>query len=296
MFEENTQKTNAEQSLSQEELNIFKEFSWELDFWPEKVSLYKEEVKKDKQYYLKLSNNIFSVLNIVLWFFILFFWLYLSVQNDETQADKSYLDPFCFAILWSEFKNTNSYCSSVASLIPAYNTKSQDLTAKTASWLSKIVWDVYDLENFTNSKEVTFLVNEKTQKLRVLDILNDFDKMKNDFAKTDKQSLVCDNITVNKDSELDISCEAFSSSWESSDQGWIIWDSWEKNSSIEWTSITMAVSFLNFIEKNPAYNFQVIEKQSDFDSESIVWEWAYVRKTKFSFKLKYNNFKNNLSL
>ena len=45
MFEENTQKTNAEQSLSQEELNIFKEFSWELDFWPEKVSLNKEEVK-----------------------------------------------------------------------------------------------------------------------------------------------------------------------------------------------------------------------------------------------------------
>jgi hypothetical protein len=133
----------------------------------------------------------------------------------------------------------------------------------------------------------------------VLDMLNDFDNLKNDFSGGDKWMLNCYQISITKDAVLSVSCDVNSSSWEVSDNNWkwIIWFSWDRNSSvIEWTSISAAASFLNFIEKNPKYNFQLLEKQKTFSSESIVWEWVYVKKTNIKFKLKYNNLKNSLSL
>lgn len=278
--------------------NIFAELSWELDFWHEKEDTPLAQ-KKDKIYYLKLAWSSLLILNIVVFVFMIVWLLFVKAENNDSLYNTSYLDPFCWILLSDEMKNTWDYCSSVASLIKDYDKRKNDLEKVIVDKLSFIINDTYVIENFINSKEVTFLIDNKNNRIKILDVLNDFDNLKNDFSGGDKKMIDCSFINVTNDTSLEVSCDVNSSSWEVSDSNWkwIIWYTWDRNSSIiEWTSISIAASFLNFIQKNPKYNFQLIEKQKDFVSESIVWEWSYVKKTNIKFKLKYNNLKNSLSL
>lgn len=278
--------------------NIFAELSWELDFGENKEE--KIEIKKDKIYYLKLYWVVFWYVNIFVLVIVVILYSFLSIQNNSSLYSKSYLDPFCFILLSDEMKNTGDYCSSVSGLLQDYNTKTSTFKSEVVKKISTSINDIYSIENFTNSKEVTFLLDSKASRLKVLNMLNDFDNLKNDFTWMDKKRIICNQITISNDSTMDISCDINSSSWEVSDWNWnwIIWYSWDrKNQLIEWTSVTIASSFLNFIEKNPEYNFQLIEKPKSFSIESVVWEeTSYVKKTTIRFKLKYNNIKNNLSL
>lgn len=279
--------------------NIFKELSWELDFWKEEVEVPTQKVK-DKEYYLKLWVSILWIVNIVLFlFFILSFW-YVKIQTNNSYYSKTFLDPFCFIILWDlSEKNTWDYCSSISSLIVDYDTKTTKLKDDIWEKLASVVFDLYSIENFMQTKEVAFLMNNKVDRLKVLDILNDFDKLKNDFSAWDKKLVQCEDMKISDDGNVEMSCEIFSSSWDRVDPTtwwWIVWDSWDRNTSlIEWTSISTSASFLNFIEKNPEYNFQLLDKQKTFDSQ-VIWDGQYVKKTQVELKLKYNNLKNNLSL
>lgn len=280
------------------EANIFSELSWELDFWLKKEE--KVEVKKDKLYYIKLAWKVMLYINIAFWSILFLFYIFLSVQNSNLFYSKSYLDPFCFIILSDDEKNTWDYCSSVSSLLTDYENKINLLTKDTSKKLSWLIWDLYSIENFVNSKEINFLAENKNSRLLVLNMLNDFDNLKNDFTWMDKKKISCNDIKVYKDSTMQVVCDVNSSSWEISSWNWewIVWFSWDRKQwTIDGSSITIAASFLNFIERNPWYNFQLIEKQKDFKADSIAWdETSYVKKTTIKFKLKYNNIKNNISL
>ncbi len=288
--------------------NIFKELSWNIDFWKQEVEDNTVN-QKDKWYYMNLSSNILSIINIFLVFFIIWFFFYFSVQKDSSYQNSSLIDPFCFLILWDNRADIDSweYCYSVAWLTQKFSSKISELKNAIVlwkdknKWLDSIFYDLYNIENFKSSKEWEFLISNKLNKLKVIDILNDFDKMKDDFLGWSVWNIECKDVKITQEGEMSISCESFSSTWQLADAKeniWIIWNSWEiwkKDDLIGWTSITLAASFLNFIEKNSSYNFELIDKQKIFSSE-FAWEWAYVKKTKFDLKLKYNNLKNNLSL
>lgn len=276
--------------------NIFKELSWGLDFWhTEEV---KEWVVKDKIYYMRLYGNIFSIVNIGIFIIFTLLFLFVKIQNNPENYSKNFLDPFCFVILSDEMQNTGDYCSSVSSLVVDYDAKIIALKKDIVDKLSLIVKDLYIYESFIDSKEIAFLLDKKTNRLNPLDIMNDFDKMKLDFSWMDKKRIVCQWLEILSDATLNVSCDVYSSSWEEA-AGWngIIDTTWNiKSSQMEGSSLSIAASFLNFIEKNPQYNFQIIDKQKTFSSASIIWEWPYVKSTKLNIKLKYNNLKNNLSL
>ena len=135
-----------------------------------------------------------------IWFGVILFMLYLfvSIQNNKDLYNKPFLDPFCFVILSDEEKNTWDYCSSVSSLLQDYESKNKSLTEKISTKLSSMIWDVYAIENFVNSKEVSFLIDNKTNRLLVLNMLNDFDNMKNDFTGFDKWKIDCKNLSIKK--------------------------------------------------------------------------------------------------
>lgn len=278
--------------------NIFSELSWWLDFLNEQQDTFvKEEVKKDVHYYLLKVTKGTIIFNTLLVIFLFLLFIFVKIQNNTNFYSKPFLDPICFLLISDDMRNTWDYCSWVASLSQDYKSKTESLKSEIVKRISLLSEDIYSIENFVYSKEVVFLLDAKVNKLNSVDILNDFDRMKNDFSSWDKKMLVCDKVIVTKES-IDVNCDAYSSSWESSTSWWwIVWDTWDRNSSlIEWTSISVASSFLNFIEKNPSYNFKVLEKQKTFTSDIVIWEWPYVRKTSFNFKLKYNDLVNNLSL
>lgn len=296
MFDNKEKNTSSSPESYSE--NIFEELSWELDFG--KDAPVAESKKRQPQDYMKMAITGLSILNVVLVLFFVLSFLYVKVQNNPTYTAKSILDPFCFLILWDlQDRNTSGSCSSLASLKNTYNAQTEELKNTLSAKIESIFLDLYVIENFWSSQEVSFLMKNKVDKMKVIDILNDFDKLKNDYTAWDKKQVECAGIKIMNDSTLTMSCEVYSSSWDRVDMSnrlWIIGDTGDrKNSLVEGTSISAAASFINFIEKNPVYNFQLLEKQKIFDSE-MVGEWPYVRKTKVELKMKYNNLKNNLSL
>lgn len=289
MMEQKNQNETNDTGLSNEELNIFSELSGDLDFWEEKISINQGPQKKDLEYYLKLFWNIFLWVNILWILWIVLFYVFLHIQNSQNQFDKSYLNAFCGILLPEEHQyKFGSSCSWVKSLLVNVSWENEKLKTETVQELNSLVDWIYQMDNFINSKEVAFLLDKKSSKLNVLDILNDFDKMKNDFLDSDKKSIDCKDIKMKNDNTVTFECFAYSSNWDMNIKS----ASWKK---IEWTSITLAASFLDFIQNNPSYNFKLLEKQTDFTAESLIWEWNFVKSTKFSFVLEYNNLKNSLS-
>jgi hypothetical protein len=54
-----------------------------------------------------------------------------------------------------------------------------------------IIEKLYEVENFTKSKEVIFLLDKSSNKLKVLSILEEFDNLKNQFDNLDKEKIQC---------------------------------------------------------------------------------------------------------
>jgi hypothetical protein len=86
---------------------------------------------------------------------------------------------------------------------------------------------------------------------------------------------------------LEITCDAYSQGYE---EKWITWFSWDinepENAKLSWTSLSVANSFLNFIEKKST-NFTLVDRQKVFSIENVIFAW-YTKKTKFNIKLKIN--------
>ncbi len=287
--------TDQKDLSSQKNENIFKELSADLDFWEIKEELKKE--KRDKEYYLKVAVTVFSVCNIFLFFVLVSVFWYVKIQNNPEMYSKSYLDPICGFILPKSVENTHSSCSSISALLRDYQEKKQTLSSDIAQKVIANIGPFYSFENFLFSKEVSFLLNAKNTKLPIMSILSDFDTMKNEFTWVDKKIIDCKGFQITSENILTANCTAYSSFWTGSNDvtRLIIWETWKRDSSVQWTSMTIAASFLNFIEKNPHFKFRILEKQNVFSTENIIWEWDFVKQTRFNLKLQYSDFENNLS-
>jgi hypothetical protein len=93
---------------------------------------------------------------------------------------------------------------------------------------------------------------------------------------------------------LNVVCDAYSQGYENN---WIVGFSGNaerKDEYISWTSLSLANSFLNYIEKRKDSGFTVIEKQKLFEAETVSWDsdvgraTGYTKRTTFDIKLKIN--------
>ena len=134
-------------------------------------------------------------------------------------------------------------------------------------------------------------MSDRTEsKLQALKILEEFDTLKNAFEPIEKDKILCYDIEINSENIFKARCEAFSAWYEDEIKGFDGTDDFF----IKWTSISIANSFLNFIEKN-SDELKVLDRQKIFSSQNIIWDstW-FTNKTTFYLKLKYSA--NNLSL
>lgn len=269
------------------ESNIFKELSGDLDFWDIKQESQKVEIVKDSIYYMKIASKWMFYFNIFLAVFVLLLFSYSYIEKDESLLNNSLLNPFCSILLWWDLSSKITWdCSSVYALYNNYSSLNDSAKNTYTKIVSDILPWVYAIENFSLSKDVKFLVEKTDNKLRPLDILSDFDKLKNSFVAWDKWQILCSNIEIDKDSNFSMSCTAYSSDWNNSIP------SSDPGKKISGTSISLASSFISYIEKN-SKDFEIIEKPKSFSSEIYSWVWYYTKKTDFNLKLKY--FKNNIN-
>lgn len=270
--------------------NIFEEFSQDEELKSEVKSNQKQK-EKWIHYYLWLLNTLLKSINIIFVLLFLVAGWYLYIQNNEEFNNISYLDPICSIFIDEKYIPAWESCSSAASLAKKYNESNADLSNKYYAMIANAIEDVYYVSNFTFSKEILFLLDKTENRLSPLSILSDFDKLKNEFEPINKWKLVCFNILIEGDGTLSVECDAYSSYWDTN----IVWIAWinDETKKVSWTSISVASSFINYIEKNSKI-FTIIDKQKEFTYSDVINYWWYSRKTNFSIKMTLRS--NNLSL
>lgn len=261
--------------------NIFEELSEDSDLKQEVKGIV-ESQDKDLFYYL---SSIWWYLQTIFWLFLFILVLlygYIFIQDSLKIKNNNILDPFCMIFLW-DVENTNTFCSSIASLNEQYSTELKQLKENQTKEIISILEQLYKLENFLKTKEVIFLKNASDLKTPVLKILEEFDTLKNTFEPVEKEKIKCYDIEIDHENIFQARCDVFSAWYESEIKGFDGTDDFVT----KWTSISIANSFLNFIEKTSKH-FTILDRQKIFSSQDISWDrtW-FTNKTTFYIKLKY---------
>ena len=284
MWEKKENNNLNNDGINIDSTNIFDEF-WVDEKLKEEIELIEKEKSKDSTYYLKKVVNFFIFINITFLLFSTIFWIYIYIQNDKTIKDVTYLMPVCDILVDDKWDLVG--CSSVSALISNYENINKDLIQKYFLQNMLLIESIYKNLNFVDSREVWFLINKSKSKIHILKILSEFDKLKSDFSPLNKTKIKCSDLIINWNNEITIKCSAFSWIWD-----WrILWYSWKNKwlDKVHWTSISVASSFINFIEKAEKSHFLILEKPKKFNFTEIVDNNGYTRKTDFTLKLKYNN-------
>lgn len=264
--------------------NIFDEFeAWELK---EELKTNKPVVKKNMYDYLSITAWIFST---IFWFSIFIVWWaygYVNIQENEELDNASILAPICKVFIW-DVQNVNDEwnCVSISYLHKTYWNNFSELKSIQFEESLSLIEQIYKTENFLKSKEVVFLDSVTKHKLRPLEILNAFDKLKYNYDSSLQERIQCWEISIDNEWILTTSCEAFSGWFEDN----IRWFDGSDNERVSWTSISVANSFLNYIEKQ-SDDFTLIDRQKKFKSVGIFSTFTYLtKKTSFDLTLQYNN-------
>lgn len=263
--------------------NIFEDFASDTQLW-EDVRAQEKKESKDVFYYIKAFSELFKILNLVLILGVCLFLIYSFFQNKQELENYSFLSPICNLFLW-DISSEVSGCHGVK----AYSSKIQtDLAAIKKSQFDQIAplfEHVYELDNFTSSKSVTFLLNKADSRLKPLSILAEFDAIKNKFEPIDKSKIQCFDMTIKDDMTLTTRCEAYSSDWDSDISS-------VDNEKSSGTSISVASSFIDFIENTQWSNFKIVNRQKVFDHTNVSGNGIYTKKTEFDLNLRYTNTSN----
>lgn len=263
--------------------NIFEDFTSDTKLW-EDVKSQEKKQSKDMFYYIKIFAELFKIVNLIAILGICLFFVYSFFQNKAELENYSFFSPVCSVFLW-DVASDISGCY----WLTAFNNKVEtDLIAAKQNQFDKIsplFQHVYELENFSSWKAITFLLNKTESRLRPLEILSSFDWLKNKFESIDKLKVQCFDIVIKDDMTLDARCEAYSSDWDSDIN--TVWN--DKQSG---TSISVASSFIDFIDNAEESDFRVINKQKVFDYTSVSGNGIYTRKTEFELNLRYTNTTN----
>lgn len=261
--------SKSDQESSQYE-DIFGELWWDLDFWDELQQQEKESVKKSDR--MKIISSVLSVFNFIMIVWIVIFWSYLYFQL-QTTTTISFLNPICKYIVDSDISWN---CSWYAYHYKNYQNKYNDLEWKI---FYDSIWTFikeYGNDNALKTKWVQFLLDKTKDKLSPINIIEEFDDVKNAFllkdreggqayVKWDKKSIQCSDITIQIWWRLSLDCDFY---W---------YDTWTMN---------LASEFQRDIESELRFN--LLSKQTSFTADSVnSWQHKYTYMTKLVLDLQY---------
>ncbi len=280
-------ENEALEAQKSESSDIFEWFSSDESLLQD-VDEFEKNTKKDIYDHANTLWNVFKICNIVLLVLCICIGVYIHVQQDNTLSNSSVLDPFCKILVW-DVPTKQPHCSSIASLSESIKADLIDMKSQQFSAIAYLIEPLYLATDFINSSEVLFLLDKTQDRLKPLAILEEFDRLKNTFESADKSAVNCYNIEI-QENRMSARCDAYSSDWDRTitlPDGTTQWKIWG-------TSISIASSFLDFIESNSS-DLRVIDKPKYFSAESVSWEngW-YTKKTTFFLQIEYIN--DNLAL
>lgn len=264
--------------------NIFEDFTSD-DSLEKEVKTHEESTKRDLFYYLKAVSGFLKIINTFLFIIIAVFSGYLYIQQTTSEREYAFLNPICFLFLWNAAETTNS-CYSVSWYLNKSEENLESLKIYQTDQIASLIGDIYLVDNFIYSKIVSFLISISKDALNPTEILVEFDRLKNKFEPVDKSKIVCQDINIVQWWILEARCEAYSSDWDTKVPE--IKEGVLSNSTTGGTSISIASSFIEFLENDPSSKFTLLEKQKVFFSSNVTELWVYTKKTPFTIKIQYD--------
>lgn len=264
--------------------NIFwDDFWWDLDFWND-IKEIDEKISKDIYYYIWLIWNIIWYINILAFIFIFTLAWYIYIQSSDKFYRSEILNWVCWYLLPEEAIESWQNCSWVKSLLLNLDTSVSKIADIQFEKIYTLLPNIYSLENFLFTKEVQFLLIESQEKVPILDMLNEFDDLLKWFYSVDKWQIECDGIQISSDNVLTTNCTVFASDWNTE----IMWPDWTYLNKTSGSTISLASSFLNYIQKE-SKSFNLVTKQKIFTKDLFDGNWFYTSSTSFKLSLKYSD-------
>jgi len=297
MFWKKKDKKISNEDENKKTSNIFDDFDIDDELWKE-VKNIQDKKDKDWYYYLNVIGNIIKYINLLFIILISLLYTYIYIQNIDTTTnnfkESQILDPICWVILGSKITHDN-LCSSISYIKKQTDDKLKEEKKRLFIKEINMLPDFYKKDNFLNSKKTIFLLEKWANRLRPLDIISEFDDLKNKYEPLLKSRISCNNISISSDNILTASCFAYSSWWE---WWWIVWFKWDpenidyqksnSNDFVKWTSISIASSFINFLDRQD-WKLYLLDKQRLFTIENYVnSDSIYTKRTPFIIKMKYS--------
>lgn len=271
--------------LPTEAVNIFADFTDDKKL-KEDISKIEEKKKKTPLYYIGVSSSILKSINISFFLAITLFFAYYNIQESES-FDLSAFDPVCWVFLWST-PTPDEWCMGIKGYTNKVDAKIADMKNQQYQKIVSVIGDIYSNENFLYSKEMSFIIWESDSRVKPLQILKEFDRLKNQFEPVEKSRITCNSLDFSEGNVFKITCDAYSSDWETK----IVGFSGDKSQTmVQGTSISLANSFINFLQEN-ATNFTITDKQKVFSATQINEAGPYTKRTEFTIEMIYNT--NNL--
>lgn len=277
-------KVPNESTKNDDELNIFEDFNSNEDLKKEIEEL-KEEKKRDFFFYAIHTWSLLKVMNLMLFLFFSVLYVYFYLQDKEDLFDSQILNPVCSYFLW-DINSWDVSCSSVTHAINKAQAENNTLKNNQFTSVVKVVPNVYSSLNWFEWEEITFLLSKTKNRLRPMEIIEEFDILKNSFETDDKKKITCVDLRIDNEYKLSAKCSALSR-WYETKIVWYDWSKWE-NVLVSGTSASIAASFLNYIKKKSKWKFILIDQQREFSSIDDIQDW-YTKKTNFDLKLQYNS-------
>lgn len=247
------------------------------------VHEFEQNQSKDIYDYANIAWNSFKIMNLIILLLLLVSGIYLYIQKNESFSELAIFNPICNILLWDVELKSGS-CASVSYAYNQFTTNLENTKSEQFLMISDIIQPLYLSTDFINSWEVVFLYDKSKSRLKPSQILEEFDRLRNEFETADKSALECWNIEI-KDNQFSAKCDVYSSDWDRS----IVLPNGEKSQNAWGTSISIASSFLDYIQNNSSL-LQVSEKPNYFSAENISGEnGGYTKKTTFFLQLEYNN-------
>lgn len=277
--EQSSEKSNSTSN------NIFDDFSSD-EILQGDVRSYKKQEEKNAFDYIVPASNFLKYFNIFMFLLVIIVFWYIHVQNQKDNSGANWLDPVCGLILWEIAQpSTSSNCPSITYTNDYYIKLLEENKKSYYQDVISIIPEAYENMNFANSRTISFLLEKTKNRLRPLQILKEFDTMKNSYIWIDKSKIQCSNISIDSENMLSMKCEAYAFPWENRIVGYNA----EKTTSsyIQWSSMSVAMSFINYIRSKWG-NFKVLSDHKEFSTTLVSQnESIYTNKTSFDLKLYY---------
>lgn len=178
----------------------------------------------------------------------------------RTQEDNGFAESYNFICpyLHMGIERPEGDCKTLTMIEQEYTEKLQELNSEIISWLSEYIPIKISKNIIDASPEKAFILKAFANKVRVDDIMKQFERIRSNSSYGNSQNIECNGISITNWDTLSTQCTIY---------GWAIWT--DDSSNKFWSARIEALSFLDEISNTSKSQFILLNPPSSLNVEIL---------------------------